>query len=93
MKPNNQQFFISSNFSLVSALLTNSEVEMIDVESNGTGGVQILLTPYQLCKRLSNEYELNRLIVPAKQLAMNIQAIKAFVKSKENRTGGGANLT
>lgn len=79
---NNKQFFINSNYSLIAALLTNQEVEMVDVEANGTGGHQILLTPYNLCNKLANDYELNRLVAPAKQLAMNVQAIKQFVNKR-----------
>ena len=77
--------FVTSNYSVAAALLTKPEVELIDVESNITGGHQLLLTPHTLCKQLEKDYELNRLIAPAKQLATNIQMIKNFVR---DRLGG-----
>lgn len=86
METNNAPF-ITENYSVAAALLIDPDVEIVDVKPNDRGGHQLLLTPHALCKRLEGEYELNRLVVPAKQLATNIQMIKGFVKDKLGENG------
>lgn len=79
------QFFETVDYSVAAALLTSSEVKLVDVIPNGHRGYALLLSPLKLCQELAGDYELNRLVCPAKLLSNNVRAVKNFIKMKTER--------
>jgi len=75
------QYFISSDLSLVAALLSTKQVELVGHEQVDQTRFEFHLSPKNTCLELQRQYINSRLTVDAKAISDNIKTLKGIIRS------------
>ncbi|MFZ3301643.1 MAG: hypothetical protein WA152_02955 [Microgenomates group bacterium] len=79
-KINNQEVFISSDLSLVSAILATKKAKLVSASKITPYKFEFQLTPLLPCLELENEYINDKLIISAKAISDNVRLLKSLIK-------------
>lgn len=74
--------FISSDLSLVSAILATKKAELVHSEAATPFRYEFHLLPFEVCAQLEREYINDKLTISAKAIADNVRLLKSIIKGR-----------
>jgi len=80
----NEQPFISSDLSLVAAILSTKKARLVRYETVSPSKVAFHLTPASVCFELQRDYINDSLTVSAKTIADNVKTLKHIIQGRGN---------